>query len=304
MSAGKPVCYCFNVTEADIRAHFASPGASYDELVRKTAIGTKCTACLFDLDIVMESIHKGQATVKIEPGKRVEKPWSKFSISDFADSGFFVCDRNIGTTVHLSNFGQLFGDTIPLVDFEYELMMFDGSGALAHREAGCIDAGQARAIELASIKGCPEQGWFLVVLRGAEEGFFGTLRPQIALNGPSWSASYHTQPHAMATTGLYRHSVITQGNGETLATHVSVINGVERAGQLEIELSDPDGRFQATSAHGLASRGSAIIDLDRLFPGAPVDAPLFVTVRSDRPTRKHIINEHRDGSWSVDHFPN
>jgi len=304
MSAEKPLCYCFNVTEADIRAHFASPAAGYDELVRKTEIGTKCTACLFDLDIVMESIHKGQATMKIERSHRTAKRWTEFSISDFADSGFFVCDQSIGTTVHLSNFGQLFGDTIPLVTFEFELMVFDQSGELACRQAGRIEAGQARAIELASIDGCPEHGWFLVVLRGVSEGFFGTMRPQIGLNGPSWSASYHTQPHVMATTGRYRYSVITQGNGEALATRVSVINGVERATQLEIELSGPDDRFQATAAHALAPRGSVMLDLDTLFPGAPADAPVFVSVRSDRPTRKHIINEHRDGSWSVDHFPN
>ncbi len=304
MTDTKPLCYCFNVTETDIRAHFAKPGATYEDLVRDTAIGTKCTACLFDLDIVMESIHQGHAKVMIGPKERARRRFGQLLISDFADSGFFVCDDNVKTTLHLSNFGQMYDDEFALIDFNYNVLVFAESGQLVSRQAGRIDSNTDCTIDLNKLVPGIDRGWFLIALHALDEGFFGTLRPQIALSGKGWTASYHTQPHAMATRDRYRYSVVTAGDGERLATRVSIINAVERRTGLEIEVSSAAGGFQRTVHQDLPPRGAAIEDLDILFPEAPKDEPVFVTVRSARPTRKHIINEHRDGSWSVDHFPN
>lgn len=303
MTAEKPLCFCFDVSEADIRRHFVEEKGTYESLVEKTKFGTKCTACLLDFDMILESIHKGR-TETIWGERQDEVHQGLRTTEDFADSGFFICDDDVSTYIRLANFGQLFREVSPNVPFSYGLLVFSESGELRGRQKGQLPMQTDTEINLSDVPGCPPRGWFLLTLRPHGDGLFGTMRPQIGLRGKNWGATYHTQPHMMATTEKYRFSVTILGGDEGLSAGVSVINAEKKNTIVDILLSDPNGDYEAKAQVKLPQLGSAIVELDDIFPSAPCDAPLFLTVLSDNPTRKHILNRHSDGSMSLDHFPN
>ena len=60
----KPLCYCFNISRADVDGFFADGTKSYDEFVKETRIGTKCTACLLDFDVYLDTVLKKERNQK------------------------------------------------------------------------------------------------------------------------------------------------------------------------------------------------------------------------------------------------
>lgn len=304
MTTGKPLCFCFNVTKADVLAHFSEGAGTYESLVEKTKIGTKCTACLLDLDLVLDELHQARNSAIISDHEETGSGYTIRQAVDFTDSGFFMMENGMSTRVRLSNFSQLYRPGAQIVPFRFDLILLSEAGRVIGRLVGDIDKESDVTIDFSDCLDAPANGWFLLNLFPLAEGYFGTLRPQVAIGGAGWCATYHTQPHMMASMGKYRHEVVLMGNGSRLATSISVINTSRRPTNLTVSLRNPsDGsrRSEKLELHSMASR---ILDLDALFPQAAAGEPLFVSVRSDQPTRKHIINTHTDGSWSVDHFPN
>jgi bacterioferritin-associated ferredoxin len=47
------VCFCFGITRETVLAHIRRPGSSYENLIKETQIGTKCTACRMNLEILL-----------------------------------------------------------------------------------------------------------------------------------------------------------------------------------------------------------------------------------------------------------
>jgi bacterioferritin-associated ferredoxin len=299
-----PICFCFNVTERDVERHFAEGSGTYESLVEKTRIGTKCTACLLDLDLALDRIHQARRSTIIADGDGAARRTGLHHALDFVDSGFFVHDGAIRTAVRLSNFSQLFGAGAACVPFDYELVAFSEAGNAVGRRTGHVAPERDVTVEIAPDDGAAMRGWFLLALTAREDGFFGTMRPQVALRGAGWCATFHTQPHMMASVGRYRHEVVLQGDGRDLSAAVVVVNGSRRPAAGALVLRDPQDGTERESAFGLPGNGCRTLDLAHAFPGAPAGRPLFVSVRCDRPTRNHIVNIHADASWSVDHFPN
>lgn len=193
----KPLCYCFDVSAQDVRDHFLRDGRDYDSLVARTRIGTKCTACLLDLDLVLEDIHRrpGDLLRLTDGDDTAARDARGFRMpGDHADSGFLVCENGISTVIRLANNSILFNKDSPNVPYDYSLSLVAEDGHLCARRRGHIGMTEDLQIELASITGCPRRGWFLLSMYPAGGGLFGTLRPQVALMGPNWIATYHTQP--------------------------------------------------------------------------------------------------------------
>lgn len=304
MTADKPLCFCFNVTEADVLEHFSDGVGTYESLVEKTKIGTKCTACLLDLDLVLDELHQARNSAIIADHEEAGSAYTIRQPVDFTDSGFFMTGNGMSTRVRLSNFSQMYRPGAQIVPFRFDLILFSEMGRIIGRRVGDIEEEADTTIAFSDCLDAPVNGWFLLNLFPLAEGYFGTLRPQVAIGGVGWCATYHTQPHMMASMGKYRHEVVLMGNGSRLATSISVINTSRRPTNLTISLRNPSDGSSQTGKLALQSMASRILDLDTLFPQAVAGEPLFVSVRSDQPTRKHIINIHADGSWSVDHFPN
>ena len=52
----KILCACLNVKRNEAIEFLKKPGNSVDALVAKTGMGTKCAACLLDLDVIIENV--------------------------------------------------------------------------------------------------------------------------------------------------------------------------------------------------------------------------------------------------------
>jgi bacterioferritin-associated ferredoxin len=298
-----PICFCFNVTEQDVKLHFSANAGTYESLVEKTKVGTKCAACLLDLDLVLSRIHQERHETHVRAGDVVTHRSGFRHLIDFIDSGFFIYDSTVTTSVRLANFSQLFGAGASCVPFKYQLIVFSEAGKVIGKRFGHIVAESEVTIEIVPNDGS-KRGWFIISLTARQEGFFGTMRPQVVLRGPNWSATYHTQPHMMASVGRARHEVLLQGDGRDLSAAVVIVNGSSVTASGALVLRNPQDGAIHEASFGLPGNGCNTFDLAHAFPDAPPDRPLFVQVRCNQPTRNHIINIHADSSLSVDHFPN
>ena len=296
------VCPCMGVTEAAVRAYLAEPGASFDGLVDATGVGTRCTACRLDLDVLIGGLHMrayATRTPVAQERKISERGWRQ--AADQANSGFFVCDDEITTVLRVSNHSQLFAGDTAIVPYRYDLRLFTEAGRRAAHRRGRIEPETALELPFAELEGCPRRGWFLLSLVPLAEGMVGAVRPQVALKAGRWTATYHPQLHAMACRAKTVLTIAQVGRFDGM---VSLINAAGRETAVRFTLYGPDGAAAAQADVALGARASAFVELDSLFPQPPADTVLALSVTSDRPVRKHVINRHRDGSWSLDHFPN
>lgn len=298
-----PICFCFNVTERDVELHFSANAGTYESLVEQTKVGTKCAACLLDLDLVLSRIHKERREIPVRSGDVIKHQSGFRHAIDFIDSGFFIHDDSITTSVRLANFSQLFGAGASCVPFKYQLIVFSETGKMIGKRFGHVVSESEVTLNIVPSDGS-KRGWFVISLTACQDGFFGTMRPQVVLRGSKWCATYHTQPHMMASVGKARHEVILQGDGKDLSAAVVVVNASSVTASGALVLRNPQDGATHEAAFSLPRNGCNTFDLAHAFPSAPADCPLFVQVRCNQPTRNHIINIHADSSLSVDHFPN
>lgn len=296
------VCLCFDVTRGEVNRHFAVPGNNYDTLVRETKVGTKCTACLLDLDLIVHQASGQNAVAKITVDSRPEAAGRGFKLPiDQCNSGFFINRDGIETSIHAVNYGPMFGAHPSGVAFSYVLDLMSEHGKRVKRHKGKIPLNGEAHIDLSAFPETPPEGWFLFTLLPAREGLMGSIRPQISIMGPNWVASYHPQYHSYACRG---RAVLAQRAGGTFHTEVNMINAAADTTKVVFEAtsveSDYRGRFERT----LGGYCSATQDLDEAFADAPEGQAIACSVLSDRPIRKHVVNRLSDGSISIDHFPN
>ncbi|MDB2324440.1 (2Fe-2S)-binding protein [Alphaproteobacteria bacterium] len=130
-SAEKPLCYCFNVSHDDIDAFFADGIKTYDEFVKETRIGTKCTACLLDLDVYLDTVFKNRKLLSLGNIEAFEeKPKGFLTYKSFVDSGFCLPKNIAETSISLQKFDQCFSSKNLSVVFNYQLNVYSNSGGL------------------------------------------------------------------------------------------------------------------------------------------------------------------------------
>lgn len=299
------ICVCFNVTRGGIREFMSRPGADVESLFRETNIGTKCTACMLDLDVILSDIHAGgriSPPPGIGSGKMVANGAAMGAV-ERVDSAFFICENGVITVLRLANFNPLFGDGSESVAHDYRIWLMAEDGNITARIKGRIEPSEQIDVDFSDVDGCPPRGWFLISLLPLGPGYYGTLRPQALLIGEDWASSYHVQFHYFATnTTGRRTSVAVKSTAGRTWSSISVINGENRDGRVTFRLSGANG-FEAKHDSHLAVRGSMIIDLDSVFDDLPDDSLLICSVESDLLTRKYLINKQPDGKWGADHFP-
>jgi len=279
-----------------------TPGATLDTLVAQTRVGTKCTACLLDLDVLLADFDQagsgrsiGSFDQATGPGRGA--PWER------VDSGFFLNQDGIQTILRIANFDLGFAPTEHAAAHDCRLWVFNDAGKIRARDVFHVGGGEETTINLSDYPACPGRGWFLIAMKPRRAGYYGTMRPQVALVGRDWVACYHTQFHADAVRSGRRSGIVLRTKGPYTGAAVYAINGSNAASGLELVISDHYG-YRRNADFQLAARGSAMIEIDRAFRDLPSDASLLLDVHSQEPTRKCIINRHGDGSLGVDHFPN
>ena len=302
----KPICYCFNISREDVDKFFANGARSYDDFVAETKIGTKCTACLLDLDVHLDSIVKNRRVASSKSRALDIGSRQHFEVlKTFTDSGFCMPNSIAKTCVSLQNYDQCFQDKNAAIDFEYHMIVYSAFGELVDTFKGKLDRNSGVILQASRRLDEKRGGWFILKLRGLTDGHFGTMRPQVLIRSDGWTASYHTQPHSMASSEGHRSGVavkITEA-GSNAAFHV--INASRKSNRVTIQLlthtdSEPVSFFDDT----LVGSGGVLYSLNDILDQIPKPGIYNVLINSRYPTRKHIINRLSDGSHSVDHFPN
>ncbi len=298
-AAQRPICYCFNVTEAAVRAHFSKPGATYETLVSETQVTTKCTACRLDLDLILDSLHRSSSSSPAPTPADRQTAKALRRAYDLTDAGFLVNNGEITTLLRIDNQGLLFRDHRWIVPYSYTIRVLASDGRITHTQRGSLGRGDTLEVDFSTIAACPPLGWFLVSLYPQEEGLSGTVRPQLNIRGKHWCSSVHTQLVSMA---CHHKTALLRTEDHKLNALVSLINTGRRQTKLDLTLYDGQGDLKATVI--LPPLGSHLADLDEIFPDVANEALLTLSVRSDAPVCKHLVLRHRDGSWSQNHFPN
>ena len=303
------LCACFDVKKSFVTDYLSSKDANVEYLYSSTKIGSKCTACLADLDLLLSNAHDIDDVLD----KRINDKDEKFQIDyqgkhpdERLDSGIFFNDSRMTTYIVLANHNPLFRNTEESVDHSYHIRIFSEQGKVVTNIKGLAKVGQTLTIKLNEYESCPKKGWYLISLIPLKPGFYGTLRPQILLKGNDWALTTHVQPHIHASYGPKKqprraHMYIKSVNGKT-NTSLSLINGTNKRGEFMVELSEND--YLETYTDKISANGSIVIDLDEKIASFPDDGVLLIAVSSNVPTRKHIIMESENGTISLDHFPN
>jgi len=303
------LCACFDVTKSEVENFLKKPDANIEELYANLKIGSKCSACLADLDLILNNSQQVDNTttkINFSNDENFEMDSQGSFPDERLDSGIFICEEGISTSLQLANYNPLYRDTNEAVDHSYHVRLFSEDGKLSSNHKGKVKVGDTLSIEFNKIRNCPKRGWFLTSLTPEKAGFYGTLRPQILLKGKDWALTSHVQPHIHATYGPTRqprrsHMYIKSVNGKT-NTSLSVINAANKEGNFTINLSE--GSYEGVYSQKINANGSTIVDIDEKIKDIPKDAVLLIAVSSSVATRKHILMESENGTISMDHFPN
>lgn len=299
------VCACFNVRLADIEMFMLRPGVTVEDLIEQTNIGTKCTACLLDLEVVLSDLRKpGIHDLPPGIGSGVLRQDKRGLLAnERIDSAFFICEEGTKTVLQMSNYSPLFRDDNKAVAHRYRLWVLNDDGRICAQKKGQVDAEATVEVDFSDLPGCPPRGWFLLSLLPLGQGYYGSLRPQCILIGDEWAASYHVQFHSFASNEARRLGVVLRSSkGKTYSSAV-IINGENSGGVVTVKLSAEDG-YGDSYKFDLSPRGSKIIDVDSCFDDIPDNSMLLLNVESEPRTRKYLINKQPGGGWGVDHFPN
>lgn len=301
----KIVCACFAVSEADIRAHLGDPQNTLETLVSQTGIGTKCTACLLDLDLIIDDTVALRHSVASRLGQGMQKTNGLSITTDLTSSGFFLNRKDIVTSLRVSNFPVLFESDYHGVPYSVSLRLVSAAGKCVKTYRQDLNLNDTMHVSFSEmLPGHIEDGWFLLSLYPKKRGLVGSIRPQVALEGRNWVSTYHTQPQAMATKDGSRNKITVYNSISGFQSSVSVINANNRPGFVTLQLQDMYGPWKMEHAQRLGASNAAIVNLDEHFSDAPTEGVFQVTVTSDVDTRKHILIKQPNGSLSIDHFPN
>ncbi|WP_341702916.1 (2Fe-2S)-binding protein [Ferrovibrio sp.] len=304
-TADDMVCVCFGVKRADIVAHLQNPQQSFDTLVDATGIGTKCTACMLDVDLIVNEVSGRHAMVRLQAGgleQPLPGPVRGFVHPvDFANSAPFINRDGIRTVLRVLNSGMMFADSKEITGYDYRVHLIGDAGRRHAVLDGRLEARETLELDFSEVAGLPGDGWFILDLSPDKLAVVGTTRPQILLIGPDWAASFHPQLQAMACRG---RAIPVGVEGGLLRTSVSVINGYRRPAQIEMSLYGVDKPYEKTATAELGGFCSTLLNLDQYFRDVPDGQMYTLVVRSDVPVRKHVVNIQANGAISIDHFPN
>ncbi|MBM3521582.1 MAG: hypothetical protein FJX57_01380, partial [Alphaproteobacteria bacterium] len=293
MSEDPVLCYCMGVTRDDVRRHFVDPTATLDQLVERTNLTRKCTACLVDLDLLLDEIQASQrASATLGPSRNVVAEMGLRERIDRVDSGFFLNGDGVRSAIRLANYPPIGGSDDHCVAHDWKLRIYAEDGRCVAHASGRVAVRAEATIDISGMREAPAEGWFLLRQIPRGPGHYGTLRPQLLLQGARWAAAYHTQFHADASRrGRRAGAPVFAVEGRTRA-QISIINGSRRPTDYEVTI---DGLGLVERHRGaLAGNGAAIVDLDRLLPAMTGSGALIVRVESAEPTRKNLINRHPD----------
>ena len=233
------ICPCEEITLSDMQSFLsANPGMSYESFIESTGAGTRCTACLLDLEYHFVDLNRGVSVKSGRggPARRRQSVPVKQRLYRAIDRltpdlpiklyDYFpvLYGPDLDQWFWDANYSLLYEDQYVAPPFQLDLCLRDGEGRTVWRNRLVLESGQGireclserlRDAEIARQGGSGGTmlaeigvGSLKVLRRGRRAGFRGTTRPQTEIVTAASACAVHGQGASVNLGGeftcLYR----------------------------------------------------------------------------------------------------
>ena len=308
------ICGCMSLSLADLRARLAkNPNMVFEDLTSQTGAGTKCTACLLDLEFYfVEAQSKGpsrpahfkddmEVTIADNDLKQRLYGWldrvSPLAPYHFNNSVPVLYGNGVEQGLWITNRSMLFEGEQCAPSMRMDFIVRDHQGRFVKRvrENVAPESSFRYRISEALQESMPpakagEVGIGSVEIRrqGMSAGIRGTTRPQIEIVTPNAACAVHSQ--AMTGAGRNWFACLYRPGQERM--FFSLLNGVNR--DMAIEMSYPigvPGVEPVTHRIQLPPRGATLheLKLPEDIAAKVGDMPISITWTAPAPHKVHAI---------------
>lgn len=305
------LCGCFDLTVGGLREFLrANPDIGFEEMMRQTKAGTKCTACTLDLEYhyvatlraglppsdlkrapvgIDRPVMSGKAVVyNILDGIAPEVPQM------FSNVMPVLVGKGIDEYVCVDNHSLLYEHEVCAPDMDVELEVRDAEGRLRFRHHDVLRSEKALRVNVSKHLPVPEDGLSIgsvtIDRRARQPGFRGTTRPQIEIVSSSAACALHSQAATRAAEGWF--TCLYRPDDERI--FFTLVNAGDR--DLVMELAYPiaeDERASRPESHvvSLPPRGAKLheLALPRERFGHLIEQPVQVRWRAAGQYKVHVM---------------
>lgn len=201
------VCGCFSLTRSVLEK--AAAGSNFEQFLEETRAGSRCTACLLDVEYLFVNAPKNPAALVGAKITRGEQRSLKQRLYDVLDriapqipfrltntvpllSGGGVVER-----IWLVNQPMVFGKKVGVPPHRFQLTVRDGEGKVIGRERHDVSCGESKAIAFPELPARDGQelsiGSVEISRWGLSPGVRGTTRPHFEVEAARSNTTLHIQ---------------------------------------------------------------------------------------------------------------
>lgn len=199
------VCGCFNLTRGNLEK--AASGSNFERFLEETHAGSRCTACLLDVEYLFVNAPKDRTSAAGRHVARQERRPLKRRIYDVLDRIApqipfrltntipLLSGRGIVERLWLVNQPMVLGKKVGVPPHRFVLTVRDGEGRVSGRERHDVGCGESKAI---TFSGAPSGealsvGSVEISRWGLSPGVRGTTRPHFEVEAARSNTTLHIQ---------------------------------------------------------------------------------------------------------------
>lgn len=291
------ICFCLGKTKADIVSFMASEDSSFESLMERTGVGTKCAACRLNLEVLVGEEYVARTRkAKVTSNAILKTPAYQYNC------GYYLVGNGFNTTLRISNPAFPFAkQEIPVATQTAQLKTYSGEGKLISNSEFRLDANEDHSVDFSKIQSIAAYGWFTLDIKPESGGFIGNTRPQVVIAHQDHCSSYHMQ--LVKDASLKRTVTVPCLKAKT-GMFFCLINMHNTQTELNIDLDGLHGEYHNSYVGTIGPHSAVLVELDDIFEGLPERNLLVANVEATVPIRRYFFVKHEDGSLSMDHFPN
>jgi hypothetical protein len=210
------LCACSNITIGEFYDLIAGNPKGFDEVLRDTNAGQKCTACLLDLEYhyvrafeVRAQRPSAKAALKEEMPSGISLKRRIYNLIDAVSPLIPLKLRQVTPVIYgkgvkewlvVSNDSLMYENEVVAPPFCLDIVLRDGEGRTVYESRKIVGAGERLRMDISdpletadASPGELKLGWMDLMRRGMSPGIRGTTRPQIEIVSSAGICAVHTQ---------------------------------------------------------------------------------------------------------------
>lgn len=316
------LCMCLNLTRDDIRKHI-NAGADFPTVMAATGAGSKCTACLLDLEYFCEAVpteNPGSNTTNLNQEQRpplrrriyafIDRilPLKPITLSDISP---VLYGPGIRQEFCVSNMPAQAISHMKMDPLNVDLTLRDAEGRVVMKRNHRLESGDVlwepcEAIEHLSTtvpQGSFAVGSLLIQRRWAKPSIRGASRPHFLIYTSAGVGNLHTQDSGGRVEEFFRFPN-RSGDHRSFLTIVNDSDHPERL-TVDYPITQSPETAPYSSVVSIPPRGARVVEVDASLARAHgASGPLFlIRIRGQGRRKTHIVYASDDLSvMSIDHL--